>query len=269
MILKRTHIAFIFLMVTLAACDNRRRGCTDPNSANYDPMAESDDGSCDYPSGTKKVALFYFGDSQSSSCGTYGIPLFSQAISANGSNVVPIAVYPSFTDTLFCGEAVNIAYTYSVSGYPDFGAGSESNLLTLNAINSAVSNSLQQSPIGNVEGNFGVVGDSIKVNLYGKFFGPDSAYYFAAAYLLEDNINLPQAGITDPTFRFNHVLRAATGTSGVGDEVYSGVVTSATSFKRSYSIYIQPHWNTSNMKLVAVLWRKEGSVYEFVNVNDL
>lgn len=267
--IKKHHfIGGVVCILLFTSCDNRKRGCTDPNAPNYDPMAEADDGDCIYPTSNKKVALFFFSDSESSSCGSFGVPLFDQAITSNGSNIVPIALYPSFSDTLFSGAGVNIASTYSVTGYPDFAAGSQSNLLTINAINSAISTSLQENPIGNVDGNFGIFGDSIKISLFGKFFTSDSGYYYAAAYLLEDNINLPQAGITDPNFRHNHVLRASTGSSGIGDQVYSGVVTSSTSFKKEYSIYIQPNWNTANLKIVAVLWRQNGSLFEFVNVND-
>jgi|GEM_PF-898554 len=267
--MKKIFFAFPLVFFLLVSCDNRRQGCTDPNSPNYDPTAEADDGECIYPTANKKVALFFFNDSENNSSGQYGVPLFAQAISDNGSNVIPVALHPSSSDPLFSGAAVNIASAYGVLGYPDFGVGSQANLVTINAINSAINQSLGQAPNGNVEANFSVFGDSIKVTLYGKFFGPDSADYFASAYLLEDNINVPQAGITDPSYRHNHVLRDATGSSGIGDLVASETVTGSTSFKKEYSIYVQPGWNTGNMKVVAVLWRQTPSGFEFVNVNDL
>jgi hypothetical protein len=267
--MKKTFLIFSGLIFLLVSCDNRKRGCMDPNSANYDPTAEVEEDDCVYPPSTKKAVLFFFNDSESNSCGTYGVPLFQDAIDANGSNMIPIALYASSADTLFSGGAVNIASVYDVSGYPDFCVGSQANLITLNAINAGVAQTLDEPANGNVEANFSIMGDSIKITLYGKCFGADSADYFAAAYLLEDNIHLPQAGITDPNFVHRHVLRVATGTSGVGDLVAMAPITSNTSFKKEYSIFIQPNWNTANMKVVGILWRQTSDGFQFVNVNDL
>lgn len=266
--MQKFRMVALCLAVLLAACDDRKHGCTDPNAINYDASAQVENGECNYPPNTQKVALFFFNDSQNNTCGTYGVPLFDQAITANTGKIVPIAVYPSSADTLFCPGGVSVTSAYGVLGYPDFGAGPQANLLTLNAINNAVNTAYNQTPTGNVDANFSIFGDTIKVDLYGKFFTADSASYFAVAYLLEDNVDQPQAGITDPNFRHDHVLRANTGGSGIGDQVNMDFVTSSTSFKRQYSIPVGEGWNTANMKIVAVLWRQTVSGFEFVNVND-
>jgi len=47
-------------LVAFASCDEKKEGCTDPISINYDPDAEKDDGSCEYAGtgGTKELVFF-------------------------------------------------------------------------------------------------------------------------------------------------------------------------------------------------------------------
>lgn len=266
-------INLLYLLSILAgtlflSCNDSKTGCTDPNAFNFDPTAETNDGSCSYPENEKKVLMILFNNSQNSTCGSFGIPLFNNALSVNSSKVIPMVVHPTSTDTLFSGSAVNIASVYNQTGYPDIAAGLQSNLLTLNNINQAVDESYSITPIANSSASFTIQGDSIIVTLYAKFFGGAIGEYYAAAYILENNINLPQAGITDPTFRHNYVLRATTSTSAFGDLIANSGISSATSFKKRYGIYKPAHWNVSNLQIISAIWKQEGTNFTFINVND-
>jgi len=255
-------------LLIFASCDKSKKGCTDPNAFNFDPLAENNDGSCSYPENEKKVLMILFNNSQNSTCGSFGIPLFNNALSVNTSKVIPMVVHPTSTDTLFSGSAVNIASVYNQTGYPDIAAGLQSNLLTLNNINQAVDESYNISPIANSGTSFTIQGDSIIVTLYAKFFGDAIGEYYAAAYILENNINLPQAGINDPAFRHNYVLRTSTSSSTSGDLIASGSISSTTSFKKRYGLFKPAHWNSSNLRVISVIWKREGTNFIFINVND-
>ncbi len=259
------HIVFILF---LSSCDNSKKGCTDPNAFNFDSLAEKNDGTCTYPENEKKVLLILFNNSQNSTCGSFGIPLFNNALSVNSSKVIPMVVHPTSSDTLFCGKAVNIASNYNQTGYPDIAAGLQSNLLTLNNINQAVDESYTIAPIANSSTDFSILGDSVIITLYAKFFGGAIGEYYAAAYVLENNINLPQAGITDPAFRHNYVLRATTSTSAFGDLIADNGISAATSFKKRYGIFKPTHWNASNIQVISAVWKREESNFIFINVND-
>lgn len=262
------YLLFFGLLAICVSCDNSKKGCTDPKAFNFDPSAEINNGSCNYPENEKKVILILFNNSQNSTCGTYGIPLFNNAISVNTSKVIPMVVHPTSTDTLFSGSAVNIASVYNQTGYPDIAAGLQSNLLTLNNINDAIDESYNIAPIANSSTSFNIQGDSIIITLYAKFFGSTLGEYYAVAYILENNINLPQAGITDPSFRHNYVLRASTSTSAFGELIASNDISSTTSFKKRYGIFKPAHWNASNIQVISAVWKREGSSFSFINVND-
>lgn len=53
----------VFLAITLAtnSCDRKSRGCTDPDSINFDEFAEKDDGSCRY----EGYAVIWYGEEAS------------------------------------------------------------------------------------------------------------------------------------------------------------------------------------------------------------
>lgn len=51
------HILILSAVLLFASCSESPEGCTDPNALNYDPMAESDDGSCVYENGPTPYEL--------------------------------------------------------------------------------------------------------------------------------------------------------------------------------------------------------------------
>lgn len=265
------YISSLFLLcivAILSACDTSTRGCTDPNAPNYNPDAEKTDGSCIYPLQEKKVLMVFFNNSENTNCGTFGVPLFYNALNANTSHVIQMVVYPSSSDTLFCAKGVNLAYGCNQTGYPDIAAGLQTNLLTLNNINAAINESINISPIAGSSTEMHIQGDSIIITLYAKFYTTALGEYYASAFLLENNINLPQAGIADPSFRHNFVLRETTSTSAYGDLIAESGISDRTSFKRRYAIAKQANWQTNNMRVISVIWKREGSRFVFINASS-
>ncbi|MBE2246912.1 MAG: Omp28-related outer membrane protein [Candidatus Competibacteraceae bacterium] len=258
----------LFFTLFFFACDTPERGCTDPNAPNYNPTAERNDGSCIYPIKEKKVLMVMFNNTDNSTCGTFGIPLFNNALVANTSKVIPLVAHPSSTDTLYCGKAVNLAAGFNQTGYPDIAAGLQTNLLTLNLINDAISESAIIEPVAGSSADMQLQGDSIIITLYAKFYTSAIGEYYVSAYLYEQNIDLPQAGIIDPSFRHNYVLRESSSTSAFGDLIAASGISDRTSFKRRYGIFKQANWNYANMRVISAIWKREGGQFVFINASS-
>ena len=262
------YISFsVITAISISSCKEEVKGCTDPNSASYNPLAEKSDGSCVYPSSTKKAVCFFFTDSDNNTCGSFGIDLLDQVKATNPVNTYFISVHPNATDTLFAAAGIDVAAAFSVMGFPDFGVGDQAGLLTQTAILNAIASETAETPQGSVDASYTTTTDSIIVTLYGKFFTFDTCDYFVTAYVIEDDIVANQTG-NSATYHHKHVLRAASGASGIGDQVNSAPVGSHTSFKIRSGIYRNPAWNMGNVTVLGVLWRQNGTDFEYINAGN-
>lgn len=257
----------ILISFFTGSCSNEVEGCTDPNSPNYNPEATKSNGDCAYPSQTKKVVCFYFNDSDNSTCGSFGLNLLDQVEATNPGNTYFITAHPNGTDTLFSPCSIDIATADSVAGFPDFGVGEQSGLLTQSAILNAISVESAETAQGGISVDFNVATDSIHITIYGKFYTNDASTYFAAAYVFENNIISPQTGASG-SYNHKHVLRAASGPSGIGDQINTLPVSNSTSFKLQRSVVRNPIWNVANVSVVAVLWRENSGDFEYINAGD-
>lgn len=265
------HIKYIslpiLLLFSLSSCDKTIEGCMDPNSSNYNPNAQISDGSCSYPAQSKKNVCFYFTDSDNSTCGSFGINLLDQVKATNPANTYFISVHPNSTDTLFSPSGIDIAASFSVAGIPDFGVGDQSSLLTQSTILNALLSESSESPQGSIDISYSTTIDSLIVTIYGKFYVNDTCQYFVTAYVVENDIVSPQIGLSG-SYSHQHVLRTASGGSGIGELINTTYVTPQTSFKIRTSIYRQAVWDMTKVSLVGVLWRKNGSDFEYINASD-
>jgi hypothetical protein len=257
----------ILITLFFGSCKPDVEGCTDPNSSNYNPDAVKSDGSCAYPSQSKKVICFFFTDSDNNTCGSFGINLLDQVKATNPANTYFISAHPNGTDVLFTPCAIDIAAADTVAGFPDFGVGEQSSLLTQSAILNAIATESTESAQGGVSVDYSTTADSIIVVIYGKFYTNDASSYFTTAYIIENNIISPQVGASG-TYNHQHVLRGCSGPSGIGDLVNTQPISTSTSFKIRRGVYRNPAWNIANITVLAALWRQNGSDFEYINAGD-
>lgn len=265
--MKRLGIFFIVISSFLiVSCSREKKGCTDPNALNYDNQAVVDNGKCEYAPAIKKSLLIFFGGTTCSTCGSFAYPIFKEVVAqSSATNVIPMVVFSTASDPLFSGAAVSLANVYEITGLPDIAVGTANNLLTKQAVLNAVSAENLISPMASLGLSYVKDVNVLNIELNGKFQQATTGQIFVAAYVLENGVVQPQVGDSDPNFVHNYVLRASTGTSGIGTEIADGLIAEDFSFKQNFQVFIDSTWNMANIKVVAAMWRKDADGYHFIN----
>ena len=120
-----------------------------------------------------------------------------------------------------------------------------------------------------------VSGSSMNVKVQSQWQGSASTngVYYLAVYILEDGLIKAQTlpvGATDPSRIHNHVLRKEASSTAFGKQITITNTSTGKGFLESFSIPLNSTWVKANCYPVAVLWKKNGSDFNFVNlvVND-
>lgn len=200
-------------------------------------------------------------------CGDWGHDSLVGITSHNRERVVPIVCHVDDGLSPSVSSGLNAIYPND-QGIPNFVI-NEDRLLY--AYQPAINSVLQRTPV--VQTNFIIEksGQSINLTTQTKFFTTVSGDdYYLAMYALEDGIDgasglYKQKGTTDPNYKHNHTLRAAScNNSALGEKIVSGTVTSGTTISREYTINCPANCNMANMTVAAIIW-KVGSDTTFVN----
>ena len=116
--------------------------------------------------------------------------------------------------------------------------------------------------------HFSTSGSSMSVKVAAQKDESTSGEYYLAVYVLEDGMVAPQkigtsaSNIEDDNFVHDHVLRAEASNAGFGKAItFTGDV-----IEEDFTILLDGSWVTANCYPVAVVWRKNGSTYDFVNL---
>lgn len=266
-----TSILVLSITVFLFSCTRDKKGCTDPNALNYNAEAIEDNGKCEYPPVEKKSLLIFFGGTNCPTCGSFIYPVFKDVVSQSSAlNVIPISAYSIATDPLFAGAAVNLTNIYEIQGLPDVAVGSSSNLLTKQAMLNAITAENLIPPAVSLGQEYQKNGNTVSIQLSGRFETDNSGQFFVVAYIIENGVKQNQSlpNGNDPNFVHDFVLRAATGTSGLGTEIAEGTVSKGYSFKKHFQVTIEPTWNASNIKVVSAIWKKDQQGFHFINADN-
>jgi hypothetical protein len=258
------------LIVTLSLlfiiqCGQGKKGCTDPNARNFDPQAEDDNGSCNYPTQGRTPLLVFFSSTTNSDAGSFALPNYQQAIQEWGNSIIPLVAFPSPSDPLFSPSTVAIASALNSSFIPSFSLGNQHNLANWNALQNAFQQQSSNSVASLDVDVYGYQNDSIEVEYYGIFHGAAQGDFFADVWCLEDRVQWPQAGVNQENFRHRFVLRSSASDSGIGFPVASGEVESGHSFRRRLKIPVSGSWIFGNLTFVGVIWRNDAGGLQFVN----
>jgi hypothetical protein len=237
-------------------------------------------------------------------CGTYGGPMFKSVLSnpdlisidlhtSGSSYLVPYYMRAGGTnDTLFLSTfASRIAAQTKPNGYiPHFYTNNTflgNSEVTKVAVENAVNIFKVQTPAAGVAVKASNSNNKITIDYKAKSFAANTGDYHLSLLLVEKSITGYQAGAPGSITEHHNIVRAtafgtvydqSTGFStnavlsnpAAGQEV-SGTQTfqfEALPIAARYSNVMKWNYSAANTMVVAILWKKNGAAYDFVNISS-
>jgi len=220
-------------------------------------------------------------------CGEYGKPATDKAITGNSKVVAiyahlkaPASDFPSQTGqdlAVIFGAANATGTSYSIPkiavGNNVTGAFTDINY-TANILTGWINATTAQTSKANTKLDASISGNTLNVKANTKFFenGNSTSTYKIALILTEDNISNRQnySSTGYKTIIHNHVSRATISNATGGDDLLSsGVPTSGQLITKDYSVALDPTWKKADLTVIAIIWKYDGNVMTFVNVDKL
>jgi len=99
-----------------------------------------------------------------------------------------------------------------------------------------------------------------------EFFQSVQGEYYLGFYLLEKAVKTAQAARSSDETHQN-VLRAALQSDLFGELLASGNVAPGTTKSIQVNLNLSPNFNPNNLLIAAIIWKKNGAKYDFVNLN--
>lgn len=202
-------------------------------------------------------------------CGTWGWTLFDHLVADNHPKAVMVAAH--FGDSQL-ENPTSLAWVNNLggSGQPRFylnntlqSASSGTIQATRTNIKGQVDQLHTQSPIVNTGMILTQNGDQLQIQAKVRFFQMAQGEYYLGLYIVEDSISAQQSGIG--MTRHKLVLREAVTTNHFGEMLVSGTAAAGTDIDLQYSANLSGY-DSDQVRIIAVIWKKEGNNYQFVNV---
>ncbi|HQV00443.1 MAG TPA: Omp28-related outer membrane protein, partial [Bacteroidia bacterium] len=105
--------------------------------------------------------------------------------------------------------------------------------------------------------------DSVRVSTRTKFFAEMSGDIYLGVYLIEDGALGVQTGLSG-TVSHHHVLQGSF-SQPFGTQIATGTTAANKEVLSSFALKTNAAWDKTKLKIATVIWKKNGSTYEFVN----
>ncbi len=203
-------------------------------------------------------------------CGGWAWPFFKDIYTDNKDKALVIAAHRS-------GDLQNIVATsfesnFNVNYQPFFIVGNVNQNVTpgnaaarRTSIKNLVDANYLMEPVVNAGLSVSKNGNMLHVQTKTRFFQNADGEYYLGVYVIEDGVINAQVGQGDNAVHTN-VLRAGMSSNSFGELLVNGSVSEGAEFENQFSIQIG-NWNEDNLIIGAIIWKKNGASYEFVNTN--
>lgn len=206
-------------------------------------------------------------------CGTWGWTFFEDIIVDNQDKAVFIGAHHS--GDLQSSPGAAFAENFMAPYQPFFYAGnvdlnvSGGNISAKRTeVQDLVNANYDSAPLANVGFDAEIDGSGLNINSKVRFFQDGTGDYYLGVYIIEHHIVNVQAS-NSTMAEHPYVIREALTASDFGFSLQEGPIAAGTEFTESFSLQLNPEWNTENLRVVGIIWNKNGDTYEFVNTNEV
>jgi hypothetical protein len=258
--IKKSLLLFVVVsFVAFPSC--KKKGCTDPNSLAFNEEAKKDDGSCTEPTAVKKALVFKSTATWCPYCGDWGAT-YSSNISNDYSDCQVIELHG---DNEFGSDVVDaIEDALPPNGRPHFYLGTTDIDNNYSLLSNAVSGELADAVEVSMAMETSTNGSAMNVRVQSKWVGVMSGEYKLAVYILEDGQVAEQqvnGSPSDPNFVHNYVLRSEASNLPFGKDI----VINGDGNLEEFDVTLGSGLVPANCYPVAVIWKKNGTNYDFIN----
>lgn len=204
-------------------------------------------------------------------CGSWGWEMFEGVLEENQDKAVMIATH--YSGDLLNPTAEAVANNLNPPYQPRFYLGNveqgvtSSNVASkLVEVKDAIDANFLTEPVANAGIDAFRTGDQLQVNTKTKFFQDADGEYYLGVYVIEDEVVNNQAG-NSSTAVHKKIMRASVNGEHFGELLMNGSIAADTEFDHTFTMTLNPAWNTDNLEIVTIIWKKEASTYQFVNTN--
>lgn len=207
-------------------------------------------------------------------CGLTAWDVYDRMVVDNAKNALVVSMHRSTSSRLYSATATEILSNFETAvSQPWFyvndkriGQGSTA---TENTVKTEVNKLALNTPLAQVglNANFRPATNELVVNAKAEFFQAGNGEYYLGFYLIEKEVIEEQENRSDKAVHKN-VLRTSLTTSAYGTLLSSAAsIAAGATFDQSIKFLLAPTYKTSNLTIAAVLWRRNGAKFEFVNLN--
>lgn len=202
-------------------------------------------------------------------CGTWGWDVFEELLSQNQDKAIVIANH--YSGDLRNQTASDIADNLNSFGQPVFYLNNTNQNITsgnresrLSEVKEKVDDNYEASVVANTGLTASLSGNILTVNTKTRFFQQAEGEFYLGVYIIEDNVIHQQASRSSMANHKN-VMRGSVGTGSFGVQLASGTIDAGSEFIQEYAAELNSGWNTDNIKLATIIWKKQGDLYLFYN----